>query len=73
MGLVLYCMQAMIFTLILAGLFLILHFFSFSSYLINSVVYPLIDKTMIQPYQKKVEENEENMEEADQLISDKND
>ncbi len=34
----------------------VLLLFSFPSYLINFVVYPLIEKYLIQPYQKKIEE-----------------
>lgn len=43
-------------TIMIAALFCIFLAFAYSSFLINFAVYPLIDKTMIQPYNKKIEQ-----------------
>ncbi|HHV32600.1 MAG: DUF624 domain-containing protein [Ruminococcaceae bacterium] len=45
-------------TIIIGILLLAFLFFSLCMFLINFTVYPLIDKIMIQPYQKKEEEND---------------
>lgn len=62
-----YLAQAMLLTIIIVFLFFIFLFFSYCSYLINFAVYPLIDKMMIQPYNKKLaqqnsQENDKNNE-----------
>lgn len=43
-------------TIMIAALFCIFLAFAYSSFLINFAVYPLIDKAMIQPYNKKLEQ-----------------
>lgn len=52
-----YLMQVTIITAVLGIIIIILLLFSFCMFLINFVVYPLIDKTMIQPYNKNKKEN----------------
>ncbi len=43
-------------TIMIAALFCIFLAFAYSSFLINFAVYPLVDKAMIQPYNKKLEQ-----------------
>lgn len=45
--------------LVLAALFTVFLLFAYCSFLINFAVYPLINKTMIQPYQKQQREKQE--------------
>ncbi len=61
--LLLYLSQIMPLTIIIAVCFGIFLLFSYSSYLINFTVYPLIDKMMIQPYLKQQEKENGKKEE----------
>ena len=51
-----YISQVMVLTMIIAILLIVFFIFSFCMFLINFTVYPLIDKMMIKPYKKKLEE-----------------
>lgn len=52
----LYLSITMPLTMVIAAFFCIFLIFSYSSFLINFAVYPLIDRIMIRPYNKKVEQ-----------------
>ena len=54
----LYFSQIMPLTIIIAVLFGIFLMFAYCSFLVNFAVYPLIDKMMIQPYNKKQHEGD---------------
>lgn len=54
----LYLGQIMVLTIIISMLLVVLFLFAFCMLLINFTVYPLIDKMMIQPYQKKLKEED---------------
>jgi uncharacterized membrane protein YesL len=50
--------QLMPLTFLIAVILIIFNLFAFCMFLINFVVYPLVDKTMIQPYLEKDEESD---------------
>ena len=52
-------------TVILAVAFIIFLLFAYCSFLINFAVYPLIDRVMIKPYQKKEEEEKDDENSSD--------
>lgn len=60
----LYLSQIMVLTVIISVLLIIFFLFAFCTLLVNFTVYPLIDRMMIQPYQKKLKE-EANGEETE--------
>lgn len=60
----LFCVPLMNITLLVLLLLTILILFSFISYLINFTVYPVIDRYLIQPYNKMQEEKEQGIEQA---------
>lgn len=68
----LYISQVMVLTLLIAILLIIFLIFSFCALLINFAVYPLINKMMIKPYEKKIKEEtgEQEIEEENNPFKD---
>lgn len=65
LGFLLYLSQIMPLTIIIAILLLVFLLFSYVMFLVNFTVYPLIDKMMIKPYQKKLKEEANGEEDSD--------